>query len=129
MSTELTVLALAALLQAAQFVLMAVPLNIQLGPDVTAGPRDTMPALTGIGGRLHRAFTNHFEALILFTIAVFLVTSSDQSTSYTAACAWIYLGARVVYIPAYVSGIHYVRSTVWFIGFLATFAMILATLF
>lgn len=128
MPTELTVLALAALLQVVQFALMAVPLNIQLGPDYTAGPRDQPPDLSGAGGRLYRAFNNHFEALILFTIAVVVVTLGEQSSAVTRGCAWAYLAARVLYIPAYVSGILYLRTAVWTVGFVATVIMILAAL-
>ena len=128
MTPELTVLALAAILQVIQFGLMSVPLNIQLGHKATAGPRDEPLELSGIGGRLYRAFNNHFEALILFTIAVLLVTLSDQSTPFTATCAWTYLLARVFYIPAYAFGISYLRSAIFAIGLLATLAMILSVL-
>ena len=40
MTTELTVLALAGLLQALQLVLMAVPVNLEVGTSKTASPRD-----------------------------------------------------------------------------------------
>ena len=40
MTPELTALTLAALLQGLQFVLMAVPANIDLGTGYTASPRD-----------------------------------------------------------------------------------------
>lgn len=128
MTPELTALALAGLLQVVQFVLMAVPANIQLGPDKTAGPRDGGLELTGMAGRLHRAMNNHFEGLILFTIAVVVVTLGEQSTAYTATCAWVYLGARVLYVPAYASGIPYLRSVIWAVGFFATVAMLAAAL-
>ena len=128
MPTELTVLALAGLLQVGQFGLMAVPLNLQLGTRYTAGPRDVPPEMSGVAARMFRAFNNHFEALILFSIAVVVVTLGEQSTGVTRACAWIYLVARIAYIPAYASGIHYVRSLVWFAGFLATAVMLLAAL-
>jgi uncharacterized MAPEG superfamily protein len=128
MTPELTVLALAGILQIIQFVLMAVPANIQLGTDWTAGPRDTPRELSGTAGRLKRAMDNHFEGLILFTIAVVVVTLGNQSSAYTAACAWVYLAARVAYIPAYVSGIAGLRSVIWFVGFGATAAMIAAAL-
>ncbi|MEO1613204.1 MAG: MAPEG family protein [Pseudomonadota bacterium] len=128
MTPELTALALAGLLQVVQFVLMAVPANIQLGPDKTAGPRDGGLELTGMAGRLHRAMNNHFEGLILFTIAVVVVTLGEQSTAYTATCAWVYLGARVLYVPAYASGIMYLRSVIWAVGFFATVAMLAAAL-
>ena len=83
MTPELTVLALAALLQVVQFALMAIPANLELGVGKTASPRDTSRLKTPLveqvsdrTGRLMRAFTNHFEALILFTIAVVVVSVS-----------------------------------------------------
>ena len=40
MTPELTVLALAGLLQGVQFTLMSIPANIELGPGKTMSPRD-----------------------------------------------------------------------------------------
>lgn len=128
MTPELTALALAGLLQVVQFVLMAVPANLQLGPRRTGGPRDKPLEVTGTAGRLKRAMDNHFEGLILFTIAVVVVTLGEQSTGYTQTCAWVYLGARVLYVPAYVVAISYLRSLVWAVGFGATVAMLAAAL-
>ncbi len=131
MTPELTALALAGLLQAVQFTLFAVPANIELGPAYTSGPRDTPPGrpLSPLTGRLQRAMNNHFEGLILFTLAVVVVTLGGQSTGFTAACGWIYLAMRVLYVPAYALGWKPWRSAIWGIGFFATVAMILAALF
>src|SRR6056297_2420139 len=108
MSTELTVLVLAALLQAVQFVLFAVPANLELGPRRTLSPRDEPIDLnkecSPTTARLGRAMNNHFEALILFTIAVVAVELSGQSSLVTQFCAHAYLIARILYIPAYASG-------------------------
>ena len=135
MTTEVFVLSLAGLLQVVQYVLMAVPANMELGTAKTASPRDPdrlgkplMDQVSVRTGRLYRAMNNHFEGLILFTLAVVVVTLSEQSTGFTAACAWAYLGARVLYIPAYAFGWRPWRSAIWGIGFLATVAMILAAL-
>lgn len=130
MTTELTVLALAALLQVAQFALMAIPANIELGPGTTMGPRDESPMdrLSPRTARLVRALDNHFEALILFTIAVVVVTLADASSPLTRACAWTYLAARVAYVPAYYFGLVPWRSVVFGVGFLATTLMLLAAL-
>jgi uncharacterized MAPEG superfamily protein len=128
MTPELTALALAGLLQAAQFALMAVPANRQLGPRRTMGPRDEPMALTGRAGRLKRAMENHFEGLILFTLAVVVVSLSGAASGFTALCAWIYLAARVLYVPAYAFGLTPWRSVAWGVGFLATLAMIVAAL-
>jgi uncharacterized MAPEG superfamily protein len=42
--------------------------------------------------------------------------------------AWAYLAARILYVPAYAMGLVPWRSVVWFVGFGATVAMILAAL-
>ena len=130
MTTELTVLALAALLQVVQFVLFAVPANLELGPGYTMSARDRPPsrALSERTGRLQRALGNHFEALILFTIAVIVLTLGDKATGLTNACAWIYLGARILYVPAYWLGLRPWRSVIWAIGLAATVVMLLSAL-
>ena len=136
MTPELTVLALAALLQCVQFCLMAVPANIELGPGKTASPRDPdrlgkplMELVSTKTGRLIRAMNNHFEALILFGIAITVVVLADKTTGLTAACAWTYLAARVLYIPAYYFGLSPWRSLIWFVGFAATILILLSALF
>jgi uncharacterized MAPEG superfamily protein len=135
MTPEITVLALAGLLQAVQYVLMSVPANLELGTAKTLSPRDPhhfgKPLVDQVSpptGRLIRALNNHFEGLILFTLAVVVVTLSNQSTPFTAACAWVYLAARVLYVPAYAFGLVPWRSLIWAAGFLATQAMIVASL-
>jgi uncharacterized MAPEG superfamily protein len=130
MSTELTVLTLAALLQGLQFVLYAVPANREIGPGYTMSARDREPsrALSDRTARLGRALDNHFEGLILFGIAVGVVQMSAQNTAFTAACAWVYLIARVLYVPAYAMGLRPHRSLIWVIGFAATMLMLLAAL-
>ncbi|TBN41922.1 MAPEG family protein [Paracoccus subflavus] len=129
MTPELTALALAGLLQALQFAAFSVAANRQVGPRVAMGPRDNAPLLRGTAGRLQRALNNHFEGLILFTMAVVVVTLGGQASGVTAACAWIYLAARILYVPAYVLGWVPWRSVIWGVGFGATMLMILAALF
>jgi uncharacterized MAPEG superfamily protein len=128
MTPELTVLVLAALLQVLQFAGYSVAANLQVGPRTALGPRDAPIHLTGAAGRLQRAMTNHFEGLILFTIATLAITQSDQSTAFTTGCAWLYLIARIAYVPAYVFGLTPWRSVVWCAGFAATVAILLAAL-
>jgi uncharacterized MAPEG superfamily protein len=112
-----------------------VPTNIELPAGKTLGPRDR----DRLGGdirdqvsprtaRLIRAWENHFESLALFTIAVVVVTLADAATPFTAACAWIYLAARVAYIPAYFFGLVPWRSLIWFAGFLMAPLMLLSAL-
>lgn len=130
MTPELTALALAALVQVAQYAMFVIPANRELGVPWTTSPRDFPPPrnLSQRTARLQRALNNHFEALILFTIAVVVVTLGDRSSGFTQVCAGLYIGARVLYIPAYLYGLSPLRSVIWSVGFFATLAMILASL-
>ncbi|CUH99013.1 MAPEG family protein [Leisingera aquaemixtae] len=135
MTPELTALTLAALLQVFQIALMAVPANLELGQGKTLGPRDRdwlggdlQDQVSRRTARLYRAMNNHFEGLILFTIACLTVTLAGKSSPLTAACAYAYLGARLLYIPAYAFGWVPWRSLIWSVGYLATALMLAAAL-
>ena len=135
MTPELTVLGLAALLQAVQLTLAAVPANLEVGFGKTLSPRDRerlggnlIDIVSTRTARLYRAFNNHIEGLVFFTIAVVLVTFAEASSPITQTAAWTYFAARILYVPAYVFGWVPWRSLLWLTGFLATFVMILAAL-
>jgi uncharacterized MAPEG superfamily protein len=128
MTPELTVLVLAALLQCVQMAIYAVAGNAQTGTEAALSPRDAKIELTGMAGRLQRAMNNHFEGLILFGIAAVVIAVADQSTAVTATAAWIYLIARILYVPAYAWGLVPWRSVVWGVGWFATLVMLLAAL-
>jgi uncharacterized MAPEG superfamily protein len=128
MTPELTALALAVLLQAVQLSIYSILGQKAAGTRAALKPRDEPIALPGRAGRAKRAMDNHFEGLILFAAAVLVVTASGNATPFTAACAWTYLAARILYVPAYLFGWVPWRSLIWAVGFLATFAMILAAL-
>jgi uncharacterized MAPEG superfamily protein len=130
MTPELTALTLAALLQVVQFALYAIPANIELGVGYTSSSRDNAPKrqISQTTARLLRAFNNHFESLILFTIATIVVTLADKSTPTTQYAAYTYVAARILYIPAYAFNLTPWRSAIWFIGFLAILTMLIAAL-
>lgn len=131
MTPELTALVLAGLLQMLQFLLVAIPANLELGPGVTSAPRDDGPLIDKVStkvARLGRALNNHFEALILFSIAIVAVSLADKTGPLTAICAWVYLAARIAYIPAYYFGLAPWRSAIWAVGWFATLVILLAAL-
>ncbi len=129
MTPELTVLALAALLQLGQICLAAASMNRDAGASYNIGPRDIEATLSPLTGRLRRAVANHFEALCFFTIAVVVVTLSGSVSALTAGCAWVYLAARFLYVPAYALGWTPWRTGIFGIGLTATLVMILTALF
>ena len=128
MTPELTALTLAALLQVVQFLIYSVSAQKQVGRKYAASPRDEARELTGFAGRAQRAMNNHFEGLILFSIACLVITFADKGSKLTALCALAYLAARLLYIPAYLLGWSPWRSLIWFVGFAATTVMLLRAL-
>jgi uncharacterized MAPEG superfamily protein len=128
-TAELTVLALAALLQLGQIVLAAWSMNRDVGVAYNASPRDEPADFSVLTERLRRAVDNHFEAMALFTIAVVVVTLSGAASGLTAACGWVYLAARILYVPAYAFGWSPWRSAIYAVGALATVLMLLVALF
>lgn len=128
MTAELIALTLAALLQVAQICLYSVTGRAQVGSRTALKPRDEAIELTGSAGRVQRAMNNHFEGLILFGIACLVIAVSGQSTGFTTGCAFTYLAARILYVPAYVFGWVPWRSVIWSVGFVATTLMLLAAL-
>jgi uncharacterized MAPEG superfamily protein len=128
-----TVRALAPLLEFVQFALIAIPTNLEVGIAKTMSPRDRASMGKPLAGQvsprtgwLIRALQNHLEALMLFTIAVVAVTLSGASNGFIAACAWVYLGARILYVPAYALGWVPWRTLFFSIGLFATLLMVLA---
>jgi len=128
MSPELTALALAALLQVIQMILHIITLDMQTGVKAALSSRDKSTPLTGTTARIQRAYQNHFESLAIFTIAVFIITLSGQSTPLTQNCAWAYVIARALYIPAYIFGLNPWRSIIWTVGIIAATIILLAAL-
>lgn len=129
MTPELAALTAAVLLQIATLGLMALAANLELGPRITAGPRDgALPPLSKRLGRLMRTVSNGFEGLILFAPAVLIVTLAGEASPVTAFAAWAYVAARALYLPAYVFGLVPWRSLVWGIGLLATLTLLVAAL-
>lgn len=125
---ELQVLALSGLLTVALMIAMALAMNLSLGPRYLAGPRDEQRPARGVAGRLHRAWHNHIEALAVFTAGVVAVELSGANSSSTSAAAQAFLVARVAYAPAYVTGVPYLRSLIWAVGFGATAVLFWAAL-
>lgn len=129
MTYELKALAIAGLIWVINFALVAVPANRQLGPKYLWGPRDEERQPTGVTGRLFRSLNNYNEGLLLFAVAVVVVTLGNASSALTQYCAGVFLAARILYIPAYAFGWRPWRSLIWLVGLVATTVMLLAALF
>ena len=80
------------------------------------GNRDDLPEMSIVAARLDRAKNNMLEALPIFLALALLAMVTGHDTRDVKSAALVFLVARVVYVPAYLSGIPMFRSLVWLIG-------------
>ncbi|KLI64992.1 MAPEG family protein [Aurantiacibacter marinus] len=120
MPSEITVLALSGILMLAHIFAATHYKTKQYGVDWNMGARDedTEP-LNDLAARLDRARGNFLETLPLAIIALFGVVLAGKATDLTALAAWVWLGARLVYLPLYWTGVPKVRTYVWAVSLLA----------
>ncbi|MEM8513943.1 putative MAPEG superfamily protein [Massilia sp. MP_M2] len=126
MTTELTLLAWTLVLALVQIMLVANLRTAETGIQYNASARDgEAPPPRPVTARLQRAQANLFETLPLFIGAVLIAHVSGSEGDLTLWGCWMYLIARIVYIPLYAAGIPYLRSLVWLVS-LAGLIMVLA---
>lgn len=99
-----------------------------LGPALRTalGPRDTQPKMPVMGERSARAFANLSEAMPVFLALALLLEVQGAGGGSATTGALVFLVARVLYVPAYLSGVPGVRSTAWAVGHLGLAMMALA---
>jgi uncharacterized MAPEG superfamily protein len=113
MAFELQMLAAAVVLGLVHLFWAAAAAQSQRGLKWNVGPRDTPVELTGMAGRLERAFTNFRETFPFFAAAVLVAYLGGRLGTLTTYGAALYVGARAVYVFLYAFGVPVVRSLVW----------------
>jgi uncharacterized MAPEG superfamily protein len=100
----------------------------QYGRTWNMGARDeALPPPSPVTGRLIRAQANFEETFPIAMVALLGVVIAGRTSEYTALGGWIWLGARVVYLPLYGLGIPVVRTLVYAIS-LVGIAMVIKPL-
>ncbi|MEO0061747.1 MAG: hypothetical protein RLZZ08_307 [Pseudomonadota bacterium] len=130
MPAEMIVLGLACVLLLAHIFLAGHFRTQQYGRDWNMGARDEqLPPLNPVAGRLARAKANYQETFPLVAALLIALVVVGKASSITATAAWVWLAARVVYVPLYWSGVPKVRTLVWAVALLAVLVLLGALLF
>ena len=125
-SVEIQMLCWSAVLGLLQLVIATVLAIKDQGRAYNIGSRDAPPPpVTVLTARLQRAFGNYRETFVYFAVAVLVVTFLNKTSSSTALGAQLYFWARLVYIPAYASGIPIVRTALWTISVIGLIMVLL----
>jgi uncharacterized MAPEG superfamily protein len=128
-STELKILAWTILLAVVHILLTASFRTRETGLAYNAGARDSGgPPVGVVTARMQRAQANLFETLPLFVAAVLIAHVAGRESGQTLAGCWLYILARIAYVPLYALGIPFVRSLVWVASLLGLLLVILASL-
>jgi uncharacterized MAPEG superfamily protein len=117
MPVELRILALGALLLLVHIFTATRFKTAQYGRNWNIGARDeALPAANAMTGRTIRAQANFQETFPIAIVALLGVVVAGRTGQWTALGGWIWLGARVVYLPLYASGVRGYRTAVWTIS-------------
>jgi uncharacterized MAPEG superfamily protein len=128
MPTEIKILAWASILLLVHIFAAVRFKTRQYGAKWNMGARDeAQPPLNPVAGRLQRAEANFVETLPIAIIALLGVVIANRTSATTALGGWIWLGARVAYLPLYAAGIPVIRTLVFVIS-LVGLAMVLKPL-
>jgi uncharacterized MAPEG superfamily protein len=117
MPIELKIAALGALLLFVHIFAATRFKTAQYGRAWNVGARDeTLPPANPMTGRMMRAQANFQETFPIAIVALLGVVLANKTSATTALGGWIWLGARVVYLPLYAAGVPVIRTVVWTVG-------------
>ena len=89
----------------------------QYGRKWNVGARDeALPPPNPVTGRLIRAQANFEETFPIAIVALLGVVIAGRTSPTTALGGWIWLGARVVYLPLYGLGVPVVRTIAYVVS-------------
>lgn len=128
MPTEITILALGALLLFVHIVVAGQVKTGQYGRKWNMGARDeALPPPTAMTGRTMRAQANFQETFPIAIVALLGVVIAQRTSQWTVLGGWIWLGARVAYLPLYAAGVPVVRTIAYVVSVIGL-AMVLKPL-
>ena len=91
-------------------------------------PRRTGSTFNRHGWPFERALKDFFETFPLFVALVLVAQLSGIHNQLTELGSFLYLGARVAYLPLYAFGVFLVRSLVWNVAAVGMLLFVIAIL-
>jgi uncharacterized MAPEG superfamily protein len=117
MHTEILILAWGAVLLLVHVFAAGHYKTKQYGAQWNIGARDeALPPLEPVAGRLVRAQANYAETFPIAVIALLGVVLAGRTSDITALGGWIWLSARIAYLPVYWAGIKGLRTAIFMVS-------------
>ncbi|MGH8398229.1 MAG: MAPEG family protein [Gammaproteobacteria bacterium] len=130
MSYEMTILALTTLFYMFSWLPASLAKYHAYGNRWLVSNRSTqgLPPLSELGQRAVRAHENLRDNYPGFAVAILLLAFTAGFTPYTTLAALVFLVARLVYLPAYIFGMPWLRIFSWLGGFVAMVYLLIMAL-
>jgi uncharacterized MAPEG superfamily protein len=123
--SELTCLELSVALWLVHVLVQAAVGNAVMPSGYLATSRDKPAEASGVlYGRACRALGNYLENFTPFVAVALALIATNRTGGAGAIGATIWILARIVYLPIYVSGIIYIRTLVWVISIVGLVMML-----
>lgn len=126
---ELRLLGVASLVGIVQVFWGAASAQQQRGSEWAMSARDEPRTLQGVPARLQRALANYGETFAIFAASLLGALLMHGPTWMTLTGAWLYVLARIVYVPLYAAGVSKLRTLVWLLSILGVLLEIFSLLF
>ena len=126
MTIELTMLAWAVVLGLVHAIATGQFTTAQHGLAYGLSPRDERKEVTGIGGRVQRAFANYMQTFPFFAAAVLAAHVAGRHSWLTVWGSQLYFWARLVFVPMYAAGIPIVRTVAFLVAVAGIVLILLA---
>jgi uncharacterized MAPEG superfamily protein len=128
--SELTCLELSVLLWVAHVLVQFFAARAEFGDAYLLTPRDTQPIAKGLAcGRATRALANYVENYGPFIALALALIATGQAGGLGAWGATIWIIARIIYLPIYMTGIIFVRTVLWGISVVGLLMMLYRLVF
>jgi len=99
----------------------------KIGVKNYAGARDNLPEPDMVQARARRAQENFKESLPIFlALAMLALIVPAVAMAQAVLGAQVFLIARLVYLPVYMSGVAWLRPIIWSVSIIGLFMMALA---
>ncbi len=114
MTPELEYLVWGTMLLLVHIVVQATFSDLCKGLGWALGPQDEKREQSQIAARIERALANFLQTYAGFAALALILSVTELGTTTSALGAALWFWARLIYIPAYASGVPIVRSIAWF---------------
>jgi uncharacterized MAPEG superfamily protein len=99
-----------------------------VGNAWTVGARDNPPEIGALAARAHRALWNLLETAPAFLALALVAHLTGRGGGWITWGVALYLAGRTTYLPAYLSGLPWLRTVIWQVSMVGIVLLLIGVL-